>query len=86
MVASNQIDVALAACVDGLGLGQFLCYQVAAALESRRLVRVLADHEPAPGPVQVIYPGARRMSANVRALMDWVAPRMRKSLGTNRIP
>lgn len=81
VVASNQIDVALAACRDGLGLGQFLSYQVAAALTSKQLVRVLRDHEPPPVPVQVIYPGARRMSANVRALVDWLAPRLRRALG-----
>jgi DNA-binding transcriptional LysR family regulator len=80
VVASNQIDVALGACLDGLGLGQFLCYQVKAGIESKRLVRVLAAHEPAGVPVQVIYPGTRRLSANVRALVDWLAPILRKSL------
>jgi DNA-binding transcriptional LysR family regulator len=80
LVASNQIDVALGACLDGLGLGQFLCYQVKAGIESKRLVRVLTAYEPAGVPVQVIYPGARRMSANVRALVDWLTPRLRKSL------
>jgi DNA-binding transcriptional LysR family regulator len=83
VVASNQIDVALEACSDGLGLGQFLCYQVKAGIESKSLVRVLAGFEPAAVPVQVIYPGARRMSANVRALVDWLAPRLRKSLAAN---
>lgn len=80
LVASNQIDVALGACLEGLGLGQFLCYQVQAATNERRLVRVLAGYEPPAVPVQVIYTGARRMSANVRALVDWLAPRLRKSL------
>lgn len=80
VIASNQIDVALEACREGLGLGQFLCYQVKAGIESKRLVRVLGGYEPSPVPVQVIHPGARRMSANVRALVDWLAPRLRKSL------
>jgi DNA-binding transcriptional LysR family regulator len=80
VVASNQIDVALGACLEGLGLGQFLCYQAKAGIESKRLVRVLAAYEPPGVPVQVIYPGTRRMSANVRALVDWLAPRLRKSL------
>ena len=80
LVASNQIDVALGACLDGLGLGQFLCYQVKAGIVSKRLVRVLAAFESPGVPVQVIYPGTRRMSANVRALVDWLAPRLRRSL------
>jgi len=86
VVASNQIDVALGACLDGLGLGQFLGYQVQAGLASKRLVRVLAAYEPDGVPVQVIYPGARRMSANVRALVDWLAPRLRQALAPGSAP
>ena len=84
-IASNQVDVALAACTDGLGLGQFLCYQVSAAIAAGSLVRVLAAHEPPAVPVQVIYPGTRRMSANVRAWVDWLAPRLRKSLAAGSV-
>ena len=84
-IASNQVDVALAACADGLGLGQFLCYQVSAAIAAGTLVRVLASHEPAAVPVQVIYPGTRRLSANVRALVDSLAPRLRKSLAAGSV-
>lgn len=80
VLASNQIDVALEACREGLGLGQFLCYQVAPGLGSKALARVLGPFEPPASPVQVIYPGTRRLSANVRALVDWLAPRLRKSL------
>lgn len=80
VLASNQVDVALEACRAGLGLGQFLCYQVRAALDEGALVRVLPEHEPKSSPVHVIYPGARRMSANVRALVDWLAPRLRRAL------
>jgi DNA-binding transcriptional LysR family regulator len=48
-------------------------------------VRVLAAHEPAGVPVQVIYPGTRRLSANVRALVDWLAPRLRESLAADSV-
>jgi DNA-binding transcriptional LysR family regulator len=80
LVASNQIDVALGACLEGLGLGQFLCYQVQEATNARKLVRVLGGYEPPAVPVQLIYPGARRMSANVRGLVDWLSPRLRTVL------
>ncbi len=86
LIASNQIDVALGACLEGLGLGQFLCYQVQAAMNARKLVRLLAGYEPPAAPVQVIYPGARRMSANVRALVDWLGPRLRKALAAGMPP
>ncbi|MCM2328778.1 MAG: LysR family transcriptional regulator [Lysobacter sp.] len=78
--SSNQIDVALQACRDGLGPGQFLCYQVSAALAEGSLVRVLEAFEPPPSPVNLIYPGSRLLSSNVRALVDWMAPRLRRSL------
>lgn len=79
-LASNQIDAALDACVAGLGIGQFLCYQVQALLDSRRLQRVLGDFEPAPAPIQVIYPQARLLSSNVRAFVDWSVARLRRRL------
>ena len=79
-ISTNQIDVALDACLAGVGIGQFLCYQVRPLLEAGRLKRVLAQSEPAPLPIHVIYPHARLLSANVRAFVDWTAPRLRKRL------
>ena len=76
-LSSNQIDPMLDACVQGVGLGQFLSYQVAALLETRALKRVLADFEPPPLPIHAIYPSARLLSSNVRALVDWAVPRLR---------
>lgn len=78
--ASNQIDVALQACREGLGLGQFLCYQVNALLAEGALQRVLVPFEPPPWPVNMIYPGTRLLSSNVRSLVDWMAPRLRRAL------
>jgi len=75
--ASNQIDPALDACVGGAGLGQFLSYQVRALLETGKLKRVLMGFEPAPLPIHMIYPSARLLSSNVRALVDWAVPRLR---------
>ena len=80
VLATNQIDVALDACLAGVGIGQFLGYQVHALLDAGRLERVLAEVEPAPLPVQVAYPQARLLSANVRAFVDWMVPRLRKRL------
>jgi DNA-binding transcriptional LysR family regulator len=79
-LASNQIDPVLDACVGGEGLGQFLCYQVRALLEGGKLKRVLVAFEPAPLPIHAIYPSARLLSSNVRALVDWAVPRLRSRL------
>ena len=76
-LSSNHIDPVLDACVQGAGLGQFLSYQVAALLETRALKRVLGDFEQAPLPIHAIYPSARLLASNVRALVDWAVPRLR---------
>lgn len=73
----NQVDAAVAACEDGIGLGMFLSYQVAAAVAAKRLRYVLAAFELPPVPVQVIYPHARLASATVRAFVDLAVPALR---------
>jgi DNA-binding transcriptional LysR family regulator len=79
-LATNQIDVALDACIAGLGVGQFLCYQVQAALDRGELRRVLGESEPAPLPIHVVYPHGRLPSSSLRAFVDWTVPQLRKRL------
>lgn len=79
-ISTNQVDAALDACLQGLGCGRFLCYQVAAHRRAGRLRYVLESHEPEPVPVSLVYPQARLVSARLRALIDWVVPRMRERL------
>ena len=74
---TNQFDVAIDACLRGLGVGQFLCYQVSALLEAGKLKRVLDAFEPAPSPIHVVYPHARLLSPNVRAFVDFAVTRLR---------
>jgi DNA-binding transcriptional LysR family regulator len=75
--SSNQIDTALAACAEGIGIGQFLSYQAKALLDAGRLKRILRGHESEPVPIHIIYPHARLLSANVRAFVDWIVPLLR---------
>ena len=77
---SNQIAAAIDAAVSGLGIGQFLDYQVQALLASGRLKRVLVDFEPPAQPVNLVHPHARLPSPNVRAFIDWGVPRLRSRL------
>lgn len=78
--AANQLDCVVDACTHGAGIGRFLEYQVRDAVHAGRLVPILVDHEPEPRPVQVVYPGAAYLSARVRALRDWLIPRLRTAL------
>jgi DNA-binding transcriptional LysR family regulator len=80
VLTSNQIDVALDACVKGLGCGVFLDYQVRESLLAGSLQRVLPAFEPVPIPVQIVYPHSRLLSSRVRSFVDWAAPRLRQRL------
>ena len=75
--ATNQVDAAIAACIDGLGPAMFLSYQVAAAVAERKLRYVLPEFERDPVPVNVIYPQARLRSINVRAFVDLAVSALR---------
>jgi DNA-binding transcriptional LysR family regulator len=74
---TNQFEVALEAVVQGLGCGQFLCYQVDALIAKQQLARILRTFEPDPLPIQIVYPHARHLSPNVRAFVDLAVPRLR---------
>ena len=79
--ATNQVDAALVFCMQGLGLGMFLDYQIKAAVDAGRLVRVLTDFERPAVPISVLYPGGRLSPPpRVRAFLDWAVPRLRDRL------
>lgn len=80
MLATNQIDVAIQGCVDGLGCGIFMRYQVEALLKADKLRLLFSDVDPEVVPVHLVYPHGRLLSANVRSFVDWAAPRLRKAL------
>ena len=77
VVTCNDIDSSLSACMNGLGLGMFLSYQVAAGRKSGKLECVLEEFEMEPLPVQIIYPHSRLLSAKVRAFVDVCVGRLR---------
>jgi DNA-binding transcriptional LysR family regulator len=78
VVTCNDIDSSLSACMNGLGLGMFLSYQVAAGRKSGKLECVLEEFEMKPLPVQIIYPHSRLLSTKVRAFVDVCAGRLRQ--------
>lgn len=80
-ITTNQVDAGIDACVQGLGYGMFLCYQVIAHQRAGRLRYVLEAYEPEPNPVSLVYPQARLVSARLRAFIDWIVPRLRTRLG-----
>jgi DNA-binding transcriptional LysR family regulator len=70
VMTCNQVDTAIEACVEGVGAGVFLSYQVAQQRHARTLRYLLEPFEPEPRPVSIVYPHARLRSAAVRLFAD----------------
>ena len=77
---SNQAAAAVEACARGIGFGLFLAYQVAPLIAAGKLQVVLAEFEPPPMPVSLVYPHARLIATRTRVFLDWMAPRLRTAL------
>jgi len=73
VLTCNQAAASVDACVDGLGFGMFLSYMVRPLERSKKLKIVLAEFEPPPLPVHIVYPHARLLSTRVRVFVDWLA-------------
>lgn len=80
----SQADAAVEACVAGLGFGRFLHYQVAGAVSARRLRIVLEEFELPPQPVRLLWGGAPTVSPRLRALIDWLKPRLSSGTWSKR--
>ncbi|MEH6576794.1 MAG: LysR family transcriptional regulator [Amphritea sp.] len=79
-LSCNQLAASLSAVCEGAGLGVFLSYQVEEQLASGELQIVLADYEPPPLPVSVVYSHAKLMSTRVRVFVDWITRELRAQL------
>ncbi|MFO1351612.1 MAG: LysR substrate-binding domain-containing protein [Gammaproteobacteria bacterium] len=79
VLSCNQVDAAMQACVDGVGIGMFLSYQVAPYRAVKKLRYVLEEHEPAALPVHVIYPHVKLRSITVRTFVDACVDSLRQT-------
>jgi DNA-binding transcriptional LysR family regulator len=76
-ITCNDIDSAINACMDGLGLGMFLSYMLPADRNRARLTYVLEKFEPEPTPIHVVYPQAKLLSNKVRMFVDECVGKLR---------
>lgn len=74
----NQKAAAVQTCVDGLGFGQFLSYQVEREVRDGALRVVLEAFEGPPWPVNIVYPDAQLMSARLRVFVDYLKTELRE--------
>jgi DNA-binding transcriptional LysR family regulator len=80
--ATNSTDAAILHAEQGGGLISVLAYQAAEGLKARKLKIVLADYEPPPLPIHLVYPTSRLLSAKVRAFVDLVVAQVDWRFGT----
>jgi DNA-binding transcriptional LysR family regulator len=77
----NQAAATIDACVDSLGVGTFLSYQVAPWVAQKKLKLILVDYEPPPIPLNIVYPHAKLLSARVRVFAEWATESLRTEFG-----
>ncbi len=73
----NQAAPAVEACAAGFGFGNFLAYQPAPQVRARALRIVLAEFEPMPRPVSIVYPNARLLPMRTRVFIEWMKQEFR---------
>ena len=71
-VMVNDLDLAVRAAVDGLGIAYLLEALAEPFLRSGQLVRVLEDWSPSFEGIFLYYPGHRQVPAALRALIDMI--------------
>jgi DNA-binding transcriptional LysR family regulator len=74
---ANTGEMSIAGALAGHGLARALSYQVAGDVLAGRLHIVMADHEPPPIPVQLVFAEGRRAAAKLRAFVDFAGERLR---------
>jgi len=66
----NHAEATIDACVDNLGIGTFLSYQVAPLVSEMKLKYILVDFEPPKISLNIVYPHAKLLSSRVRIFSD----------------
>ena len=79
-LTTSTAEAAIDATLAGVGLTCTLSYQIAESVKAGRLVVVLRKFEPAPLPVSLLYVHESRITAKLRAFVDFAAPRLRARL------
>ncbi len=84
-LAVNTAEAAIDAAIAGVGITRVLSYQVATAVRSGALTVALAEFEPAPSPVSLVYGGGRLLPLKLRAFLDFASPRLKARLAESLV-
>jgi len=73
----NSLDALATAAKEGAGIVRVPSWQAEADLAAGRLVRLLAEYEPAPVPLHLMFQPSRPASPKIRAFVDYLVGRWR---------
>lgn len=76
----NTAEAAIDAAKAGLGVTRVLSYQVAEALRAGALTTILAEFEPEPSPVSLVFAEQGLLPLKTRAFVDFARERVRRKL------
>lgn len=76
----SSSEAAILAAVAGVGITRVMSYKMQEALAAGQLEIVLADFEPPPWPVNILYPARPLVPLKLRTFLDWTVPRLRARL------
>lgn len=79
-LSTNQVDVALNACINGVGLCRFLHYQVIDAVKRGELCLLLEEFEPRPLPVHLLYAPVKLQTKRLRSMTEWLTRSLQRDL------
>jgi len=82
----NDASASIDAAAQGDGITIALSYMVARQIRDGLLEPVLTPFTPPPAPVHLVYPQSRLVAPNVRAFMDFMAPRLTAALDDLNTP
>ena len=73
----NSLEALAAAAKEGAGIVRVPSWQAEADLAAGHLVRLLADYEPAPTPLHLMFQPSRLASPKIRAFVDYLVEQWR---------
>jgi DNA-binding transcriptional LysR family regulator len=76
----NTAEAAIDSAIKGVGMTNVLSYQVAQAVNEKKLRIVLEDYEPPPFPVHIVHARGALIPLKMRRFLEFSVPRMRKSV------
>jgi DNA-binding transcriptional LysR family regulator len=83
-LATNDGEIAVGWALDGHGIALRSEWDIAAHIGSGRLVQVLPQYQTPDADIYAVYPQRHRLSARVRALVDFVAHALPPQIGIKK--